>query len=129
MKGTFLFLLIIFCGALTQAHAQRYRNQNNLGVEERVKFIAYKNGDIVEFNWAINSTRDIKSIVLQKGSFDDKDVKWITVKEIKDEDKKYIDYLPDLGKVFYKLILVDGKGKSNEYQPEFKIKKDATALL
>lgn len=51
------------------------------------------------------------------------------MKEITPEDKKYIDYLPDLGKVFYKLILTDDTGKTSEYEPEFKVKKGGTALL
>ena len=51
------------------------------------------------------------------------------MKEISDEDKKYIDYLPDLGKVLYKLILTDDHGKTSEYEPEFRLKKDGTSLL
>ena len=88
-----------------------------------------KNGDIVEFNWVINSTRVIKSIELRKGNVSSNSIEWITVKEISEEDKKYIDYLPDLGKVYYKLILTDDSGKTSEYEPEFKLKKDGTALL
>jgi hypothetical protein len=94
-----------------------------------VKFTALKNGDIVEFNWVINSTRVIKTIELKKGNLSSNSIDWVTVKQITNEDKKYIDYLPDLGKVFYKLILTDDAGKVSEYEPEFKVKKGGTALL
>ncbi len=129
MKGILILLTIAFMTIMTNAHAQRYRNQSSLGSEEMVKFIALKNGDIVEFNWTINSTREIKTIELKKGNLTENSVEWITVKEITPEDKKYIDYLPDLGKVFYKLILTDDTGKTSEYEPEFKVKKGGTALL
>lgn len=129
MKGLFLLLTIAFVTVATEADAQRYRNQNNLGTEEMVKFIALKNGDILEFNWSINSTREIKSIELKKGNLSSNSIDWVTVKTITDEDKKYIDYLPDLGKVFYKLILTDDTGKTSEYEPEFQVKKGGTALL
>ena len=129
MKGLFLIVTLIFLSIFSTAEAQRYRNQSNLGNEEMVKFIAMKNGDIVEFNWVINSTRIIKSIELRKGNVSSNSIEWITVKQITEEDKKYIDYLPDLGKVHYKLILTDDSGKTSEYEPEFKLKKDGTALL
>ena len=129
MKGVLLLLTIAFVTVFADANAQRYRNQSNLGNEEMVKFIALKNGDIVEFNWTINSTREIKTIELKKGNISESSVEWVTVKEITPEDKKYIDYLPDLGKVFYKLILTDDTGKTSEYEPEFRIKKGGTALL
>ncbi len=113
----------------TDAEAQRYRNQSNLGNEEMVKFIAMKNGDILEFNWVINSTRIIKSIELRKGNVSANSIEWVTVKQISAEDKKYIDYLPDLGEVHYKLILIDESGATSEYEPEFRLKKDGTTLL
>jgi len=129
MKGLFLILIVLMLSVFTNAEAQRYRNQSNLGNEEMVKFIALKNGDILEFNWVINSTRVIKSIELRKGSMNSNSIEWETVKKISDEDKKYIDYLPDLGKVFYKLILTDANGTTSEYEPEFRLKKDGVALL
>ena len=94
-----------------------------------VKFIAIKNGDILEFNWIINSTRVIKLIELRKGIMNSNSIEWETVKKISEEDKTYIDYMPDLGQVFYKLILTDESGKASEYDPEFKIKKDGSSLL
>lgn len=129
MKGLLILLTFAFITVFSDADAQRYRNQSNLGGEEMVKFTALKNGDIVEFNWSINSTRVIKTIELKKGNINTNSIEWTTVKEITDEDKKYIDYLPDLGKVFYKLILTDETGKTSEYEPEFKVKKGGTALL
>jgi len=129
MKGFFLILTVAFLSIFTSAEAQRYRNKSNLGNEEMVKFIALKNGDIVEFNWVINSTRIIKSIELRKGNINSNSIEWETVKKITDEDKKYIDYLPDLGKVHYKLILTDDNGVTSEYEPEFRLKKDGVALL
>ena len=129
MKGLVLIFTIVLVACFSDANAQRYRNQSNLGTEEMVKFIALKNGDIVEFNWTINSTRAIKSIELKKGNLNATSIEWITVKQITEEDKKYIDYMPDLGKVFYKLILTDETGKVSEYEPEFKVKKGGTALL
>ena len=128
MKGFFLILTFALLAVFSNATAQRYRNQNNLGNEEMVKFIAMKNGDILEFNWVINSTRVIKSIELRKGHLNSNSVEWKTVKKISDEDKKYIDYLPDLGQVFYKLILTDESGVTSEYEPEFKLKKGGTLL-
>jgi hypothetical protein len=129
MKGLVLIFTIVLVAIFSDANAQRYRNQNNLGTEEMVRFIALKNGDIVEFNWTINSTRAIKSIELKKGNLNASSIEWVTVKQITEEDKKYIDYMPDLGKVFYKLILIDESGKVSEYEPEFKVKKGGTALL
>lgn len=128
MKGFFLILTFALLAVFSNATAQRYRNQNNLGNEEMVKFIAMKNGDILEFNWVINSTRVIKSIELRKGHLNSNSVEWKTVKKISDEDKKYIDYLPDLGQVFYKLILTDESGVTSEYEPEFRLKKGGTLL-
>ena len=129
MKGFFLILTFALVVVFTNANGQRYRNQNNLGSEEMVKFIALKNGDVLEFNWVINSTRSIKTIELRKGSLNSNSVDWQTVKTITSDDKKYIDYLPDLGEVFYKLILTDENGVASEYEPEFRLKKDGTALL
>jgi hypothetical protein len=129
MKGLVLIFTFVLMAFFGDANAQRYRNQNNLGTEEMVRFIALKNGDIVEFNWTINSTRAIKSIELKKGNLNASSIEWVTVKQITEEDKKYIDYMPDLGKVFYKLILTDETGKVSEYEPEFKVKKGGTALL
>ena len=128
MKGFFLILTFALLAVFSNATAQRYRNQNNLGNEEMVKFIAMKNGDILEFNWVINSTRVIKSIELRKGHLNSNSVEWKTVKKISDEDKKYIDYLPDLGQVFYKLSLTDESGVTSEYEPEFRLKKGGTLL-
>lgn len=129
MKGLVLILTIAALAVFSNADAQRYRNQSNLGNEEMVKFIALKNGDVLEFNWVINSTRIIKSIELRKGSINSNSVEWETVKQITDDDKKYIDYMPDLGQVFYKLILTDDQGITSEYEPIFKLKKGGTALL
>ena len=128
MKGFFLILTFALLTVFSNAAAQRYRNKNNLGNEEMVKFIAMKNGDILEFNWVINSTRVIKSIELRKGHLNSNSVEWKTVKKISEEDKKYIDYLPDLGQVFYKLILTDESGVTSEYEPEFRLKKGGTLL-
>jgi hypothetical protein len=129
MRGFILILTFALVVVYSFANAQRYRNQNNLGNEEIVKFVALKNGDVVEFNWIINSTRTIKTIELRKGSLKSNSVDWETVKTITQDDKKYIDYIPDLGQVFYKLILTDDTGVTSEYEPEFKLKKDGTALL
>ena len=129
MKGLVLILTLTLLSIFSNVEAQRYRNKSNLGSEEMVKFIAMKNGDILEFNWVINSTRVITSIELRKGSMNAKSIEWETVKKITDEDKKYIDYLPDLGKVFYKLILTDESGKTSEYDPIFQLKTGGTALL
>jgi len=129
MKGLVLILTLASLSIFSNVEAQRYRNKSNLGSEEMVKFIAMKNGDIVEFNWVINSTRVIKSIELRKGFLNSNSIEWETVKKITEEDKKYIDYLPDLGKVYYKLILTDDKGVSSEYEPEFQLKDGGTTLL
>ncbi len=129
MRGLVIVATLAFLSVFTNADAQRYRNKSNLGNEEMVKFIAMKNGDILELNWVINSTRSIKSVELRKGSLNAKSVTWETVKKITDDDKRYIDYLPDLGKVFYKLILTDASGQTSEYEPTFKLKKGGTALL
>ncbi len=130
MKG--LFVLIFTLASISifsDAEAQRYRNKSNLGNEEMVKFIALKNGDVLEFNWEIKSTRVIKSIELRKGVLNSDAIEWKIVKELTLEDVKYVDPMPDLGQVFYKLILTDESGKESEYDPEFKLKKDGTALL
>ena len=128
MKGFILIFTFALVVVFSNANAQRYRNQNNLGSEEMVKFVALKNGDVLEFNWVINSTRHIKTIELRKGSLNSNSVDWETVKTITQDDKKYIDYLPDLGQVFYKLILTDESGVTSEYEPEFRLKKDGTLL-
>lgn len=124
-----MILTVILLSVFSNVDAQRYRNGNNLGGEEMVKFIALKNGDVLEFNWMINSTRIIESIELRKGIFNANSIEWETVKKITAEDKIYVDYLPDLGHVFYKLILTDNKGVSSEYEPVFRLKKDGIALL
>jgi len=129
MKKLVLILTLVLLSIFSNVEAQRYRNKSNLGNEEMVKFIALKDGDIIEFNWLINSTRVIKSIELKKGYLNSNSVKWETVKKISEEDKNFIDYLPDLGKVFYKLILTDENGKASEYEPEFKLKKGGGSLL
>lgn len=129
MKKLVLILTLALLSIFSNVEAQRYRNRSNLGNEEMVKFIAMKNGDIIEFNWLINSTRVIKSIELKKGYLNSNSIKWETVKKITEEDKSFIDYLPDLGKVFYKLILTDESGKASEYEPEFRLKKGGSTLL
>lgn len=130
MKG--LFVLILTLASLSifsNANAQRYRNQSNLGNEEMVKFIALKNGDVLEFNWEIKSTRVITTIELRKGILNSNSIEWKTIKELTIDDVKYVDPMPDLGQVFYKLILTDESGKASEYDPEFRLKKGGTALL
>lgn len=130
MKG--LFVLILTLASLSifsNANAQRYRNQSNLGNEEMVKFIALKNGDVLEFNWEIKSTRVITTIELRKGILNSNSIEWKTIKELTIEDVKYVDPMPDLGQVFYKLVLTDESGKASEYDPEFRLKKGGTALL
>ncbi len=129
MKGLVLLLTLASLSIFSSAEAQRYRNKSNLGNEEMVKFIATKNGDILEFNWVINSTRVIKLIELRKGILISNSIEWETVKKISEEDKRYIDYMPDLGQVFYKLILTDDSGKASEYEPEFRLSKDGSTLL
>ncbi len=129
MRGKILIFSIMAFLAFFHANAQRYRNQSNLGYEEMVKFIAWKNGDIVEFNWEIKSTRNIAIIELKKGNMNANSIEWETVKKIKDDEKKYVDYLPNLGKVFYKLIVIDDAGRGIEYDPIFKVKKGGTSLL
>lgn len=119
-------MLLLLSG---HTYGQRYRNQSSVAQQEVVKFIAQRNGDIVEFNWTINSPRVIKTIELKKGNMTDNSVEWITVKTISAEDKKYIDFLPSLGHVYYKLILTDEAGKTSEYEPEFQVKKGETTLL
>lgn len=129
MKYALIFISFLILLLSNDAIGQRYRNQPNLGAEEMVKFVALRNGDIVEFNWSINSTRIIKTIELKKGNIHDNSIEWITVKTITNDDKKYIDYLPDLGQVYYKLILTDDNGKTSEYEPIFQVKKGETTLL
>lgn len=129
MKGLVLLLTLASVSIFSSAEAQRYRNKSNLGNEEMVKFIATKNGDILEFNWVIHSTRVIKLIELRKGILNSNSIEWETVKKISEEDKRYIDYMPDLGQVFYKLILTDDSGKASEYEPEFRLSKDGSTLL
>lgn len=129
MKGLVLVLTLASLSIFSDAEAQRYRSNSNLGNEEMVKFIAIKNGDVLEFNWVIKSTRVIKLIELRKGILNATSIEWETVKKISEEDKRYIDYMPDLGQVFYKLILTDDDGKASEYEPEFRLKKDGSTLL
>ena len=129
MRGLVLILTFALLSIFSNAEAQRYRNQSNLGKEEMVRFIAMKNGDILEFNWVINSTRVIKSIELRKGNLISNSIEWETVKKISEDDKKYIDYLPDLGQVFYKLVLTDESGMTSEYEPIFRLKEGGATLL
>ena len=129
MKGLELVLTLASLAIFSDAEAQRYRNNSNLGNEEMVKFIAIKNGDILEFNWVINSTRVIKLIELRKGILNDSSIEWETVKKISEEDKRYIDYMPDLGQVFYRLLLTDDDAKISEYELESRFKKDGSTLL
>ncbi len=129
MKGLYLIFTLVALLIYSNADAQRYRNKSNLGNEEMVKFVAMKDGDVLEFNWEIKSTRDIKTIEIKKGNIHARTVEWETVKSITEDDKKYVDFLPNLGQVFYKLILTDASGESSEYTPEFKLKKDGLASL
>jgi hypothetical protein len=122
MKGIFFIAVVLF-SICSSAEAQRYRNQNNLGAEEMVRFTALKNGDVLEFSWVINSTRSIETIELQKGNSDLRSmVEWVTVKKINGNDENHIDYLPQLGEVLYKLIVTDEEGTVSEYKPEFRLK-------
>ncbi len=84
MKNIVGLFLLAFLGIFSQAEAQRYRNQSNLGKAEMVQFVAAKNGDILELNWEINTTRKIKSIELRKGNDTANNTSWETVKEFSD---------------------------------------------
>jgi hypothetical protein len=116
--------------ALQEAVAQRYRTDNDLGNTEMVRFVALKNGDIVEFNWEINSTREIKTIELKKGAMEEGTyrINWKTVKTLSKDDKKYIDYLPDLGQIYYRLTLTASDGTVMDYEPEFRVKNGDSKL-
>ena len=123
MKGIFLIVSVVLLSICSTAEAQRYRNQNDLGTEEMVRFTALKNGDILEFSWVINSTRSIESIELKKGNSNiNSMVEWVTVKKINGNEENHIDYVPQLGEVLYKLIVTDEQGDVSEYKPQFRLK-------
>lgn len=123
MKGIIFVVTVLIFSVCSNAEAQRYRNQSNLGSEEMVRFTAMKNGDVLEFTWVVNSTRSIESIELKKGnSGPNSMVEWVTVKKINANEENHIDYLPELGEVLYKLIVTDDQGDVSEYKPQFRLK-------
>ena len=123
MKNIVGLFLLAFLGIFSQAEAQRYRNQSNLGKAEMVQFVAAKNGDILELNWQINTTRKIKSIELRKGNDTANSTDWETVKEFSDRQNLYVDYIPSLGRMRYKLVVIDEEGTRSEYDPSFVLSK------
>lgn len=123
MKGIIFIVTVLIFSVCSNAEAQRYRNQSNLGSEEMVRFTAMKNGDVLEFTWVVNSTRSIESIELKKGnSGANSMVEWVTVKKVDANEENHIDYLPELGEVLYKLIVTDDQGDVSEYKPQFRLK-------
>ena len=129
MNKGFLVILafMLFFGITQKVRAQRYRSENNLGTEEMVKFVATKDGDVLEFSWEINTTREIESIVLKKGEFYGKkvnaEIKWKTVKQFEKEDHEYVETLPQLGQLNYRLMVVGKDGSVKEYSPTYQVKK------
>ena len=125
-KGPLVILAFLILGMTHQA-MQRYRAENNLGTEEIVKFIATKDGDALEFSWQINSTRDIESVVLKKGEFTSKksnnQLQWKTVKQFGKEVHEYVETVPELGQLNYRLMVVGKDGSVKEYAPTFEVKK------
>jgi len=123
MKGFIFIVTVLIFSVCSNAEAQRYRNQSNLGSEEMVRFTAMKNGDVLEFTWVVNSTRSIESIELKKGnSGANSMVEWVTVKKVDANEENHIDYLPELGEILYKLIVTDDQGDISEYKPQFRLK-------
>ncbi|MGF1637013.1 MAG: hypothetical protein ACFCUU_08075 [Cyclobacteriaceae bacterium] len=116
-----LVLLLAIWLSSNDLMAQRYK-RDAIGTMEMVKFEAYRNGGMIEFQWDINTTREIKEVEIQKGKLLTNEVSWTTVKKVEEGETTFVEYDPDSGQMFYKLILVSEDGTVREYNPTFKIK-------
>jgi len=107
----------------TEVMAQRYSRESSIGGVENVRFVAQRNGGIIEFSWEVRTTRDIVSIELKKGIPDRRDeVQWELMDTLEADKKSYTDFQPRSGKMFYKLVLIDKEGTAREYTPQFGLK-------
>lgn len=114
---------ILLVGFSFQSHAQRYSEGNTLGGIENVRFNAFRNGGIIEFSWNIQSTREIASVEVMRGQFNERDeISWELLKKFEALESTFVDYDPNSGKMFYKLVLVGKDGTAREYEPKYRIK-------
>lgn len=114
-----VFLVLQF----QEAHAQRYSQDNSLGGIENVRFVAQRNGGTIEFNWNIQSTREITSVEVMRGQFNERDeISWELLKKFDTSESTYVDYDPNSGKMLYKLVLIGKDGTAREYEPKYRVK-------
>jgi hypothetical protein len=87
------FKIIIFTFSLflliDEANAQRYKREG-MGGLEMVSFEAYRNGSMIEFSWEINTTRELSSIEIVKGTEKEQsnDIEWKVIKTISEGENQ-----------------------------------------
>lgn len=114
---------MLFLALGEQVFAQRYSHDNTLGGIENVRFTAKRNGGTIEFNWNIQSTREITSVEVMRGQFNERDeISWELLKKFDISESTYVDYDPNSGKMFYKLVLIGKDGTAREYEPKYTVK-------
>ncbi len=117
------FCFLLFLGTIQESQAQRYSHDNTLGGIENVRFVALRNGGIIEFSWNIQSTREITTVEVMRGQFNDKDeIQWESLRRFDSSESTYVDYDPNSGKMFYKLVLIGKDGNAREYEPKYLVK-------
>jgi len=121
----FLLVFALYLGVQEPIFAQRLKNKSIVGDAEIVHFEASRVGNIIEFTWRINTTRNIVTIEIRKGipeRINNDQLDWELLKEVDKGENKCFDYNPDEGQMFYKLILKDINGVSTEYEPKYTVK-------
>jgi len=107
----------------SETFAQRYSHDNSLGGIENVRFVAERNGGVIEFTWNIQTTREITAVEVRKGIIStDEEIAWEVLKEFNVEESTYVDYDPSTGKLYYKLVLIGSDGTAREYEPKYMVK-------
>jgi hypothetical protein len=120
-------LVIFTLLTLTQfeASAQRFRLEELNNQEVELQFDAIKNKDQINFQWQTSTQVNIQSFELRKGMENGRYVDWETLTVVKNIESnkiyQFVDNLPVLGEMHYRLKLIAADGSSFEFSPIFKL--------
>ena len=129
LRNKFLvFSILFFIMVLIseKSIAQRFRLEENGGVQLEVKFDAYKVNTTIQFVWNTNNENNITSYEIIRGVETGRFIDWTTVAVVSsDRSNKnnytFIDENPTLGEMQYRLKIIAPDGSSVEYSPLYRV--------
>jgi len=129
LKNKFLILTTLFFIMLLiseKSMAQRFRLEENGGIQLEVKFDAYKVNNNIQFVWNTNNEKNITSYEIMRGQENGRFIDWTTVAVVQSDRSNqnnytFIDEKPTLGEMQYRLKIIAPDGSSVEYSPLYRV--------